>query len=532
MESNNSRWLQHLINAVPQAGFGKKLSMYTIALEGWRRGLKLKFFTIDDPENKLRIRYSLSYKGKEHRFESSKGDKTTDLAYEICDNKFLTKEYLQKAGVPVAEGKRFTSEESDEKIIQFANSLGFPLVLKPINANGGKGVFSNINSMDSFKEALYHVREILGYQDIIVETYIPGNEYRVVVVNGKVVGALNRIPANVIGNGKDNIRDLIKNKNRERKKNPHLKSRVIKVDTTVIELLKSYGYSLTTVPKDGEVVPLRLTSNLSTGGDSVDLTDVLPDNLKKIAIDATEAIPGLTVSGMDMIVDSVSKKGVIIEANTRPGLGGHLFPADGIARDIPKEIIDFYFPETKNVEKSCLFFDFNSILDPLQKRTAKVVEVTDLPKGELYGKKFIVTGKVQNVGYLAWIKRQALSRRMHGFAENLSNGDVVIVVAGMNQQEIDDFKEVCLQGNDKSEVTGVNEQHWDYPVKIGFEINRELTRNEIQELEEEKKQVEKERDFYKKRYGQIKSSRMWRTLSPLRHVLDFFKHTIRTLKRT
>ncbi|MBP1971476.1 D-alanine-D-alanine ligase-like ATP-grasp enzyme/acylphosphatase [Virgibacillus natechei] len=528
MEGTEVKWLPHLKNAVPVTGYGKKLSMYTIALEGWRRGLKLKFYTIDNPENKLKIRYSLSSEDKEHRFESSKGDKITDLAYEICDDKYLTKEYLSKAGVPIPKGKSFSEDVEDKEIIDYANELGFPLVLKPINANGGKGVFSNIHSLDAFKDALNYVRYELDYLEVMVETYVAGNEYRVVVVDNKVVGALNRVPANVIGNGVDTIRELVRNKNNERKANPHLKSRNIKIDKTVIDLLHSNNYTLKSVPKEGEVVPLRLTSNLSTGGDSVDLTDVLSPELKQIAIDGTNAIPGLTVSGMDMIVNSENDSGVIIEANTKPGLGGHLFPVQGKPRDLPKEIVDYYFPETKDIDRSDLYFDFNSILEPLENRTATTVEVSSLPVGKVYAKKYIISGKVQNVGYKVWIKRQALLSRMHGFAEDLGNGDISVVVASTDEKEVSEFKSICLEGNKKSQVTEVVEQDWHSPIKIGFEINRSLTIEEVKQIEKEKEEIEKERDFFRKRYSQIKGSRLWRYTSPLRNVLDIVKRFIRS----
>ncbi|QKY70429.1 acylphosphatase [Lentibacillus sp. CBA3610] len=531
MEINDVNWLPHLENAVPVTGFGKKLSMYTIALEGWRRGLKLKFYTIDNPENKLKVRYSLSNGDREHRFESSKGDKTTELAYEICDNKYLTKEYLSKANVPTPDGKRFTEETEDEEIINYANTLGFPLVLKPTNANGGKGVFSDIHSIESFKDALSYVRYELEYMEVIVEAYVAGNEYRVVVVDNKVVGALNRVPAHVAGNGKDTIRQLIRNKNRMRRSNPHLKSRNIKIDKPVIELLTANGYTLDSVPREGEEISLRLTSNLSTGGDSVDLTDVLSPELREVAIDGTKAIPGLTVSGMDMIVDDENNSGVIIEANTRPGLGGHLFPVQGEPRDIPKDIIDFYFPETKDIKRSSLYFDFNSILEPLQNRTAEAVEVTPLPEGEIYAKNYIVSGKIRNVGYKVWIKRQALLRRMHGFTEELEDGNISVVVAGTNEEEINEFKNVCLEGNPKAEVSGVIEKPWDKPVKIGFEINKKLSSEEISQIELDNEQMGKELYFYKKRYGQIKSSRFWRSTAPFRFVIDKGKNFIRSLRK-
>lgn len=523
MIDRQANWLPHLKNAVPITGFGKKLSMYTIALEGWRRGLKLKFFRIDDPENKLRIRYTLASEDREHYFESSKGDKTTDLAHEICNDKHLTKEYLRKAGVPIAEGKKFSADADDEEIVEYAESLGFPLVIKPVSANGGKGVVSNISNKERFKSALNYVRNELDYKEVIVEKFVSGDEYRFVVVDGKVVGVLNRVPAHIVGDGVHTIRQLIRQKNNERKQNPHLKSRMIKIDKQVKKLLESNGYTLKSVPLDGEIIPLRLTSNLSTGGDSVELTDEVSPELKQIAIDGTKAIPGLTVSGMDIIVDHEKNTGVVIEANTRPGLGGHLFPVEGTPRDIPKQIVDFYFPETKDCERSNLYFDFNSILEPLTNRTAKVVEVTPIKPGKMYAKKYIISGKVQKTGYKVWIKRQALLRNMHGFAKDLENGDVVVVVSSLDENEVNNFINVCKEGNGKQKITNISEEPWELPLQVGFHISEHFTTEEYRELEKEKDEIEKERDYYKKEYIKIKNSRMWRYTSPVRTVLDILK---------
>ncbi|WP_096190298.1 acylphosphatase [Evansella halocellulosilytica] len=530
-------WLKHLEGAVPTTGYGKKLSHYTISLEGWRRGLSLKFYTVTDEENLLKYRYSLSNNGKVHHFESSRGDKISDEAYEICDNKHLTKEYLSMAGVPVPEGKRFSSYESDHEVISFADQLGYPLVLKPTNANGGKGVFSNIQSLQEFEEALHYVRHELAYDEVIVEEFVSGDELRLIVIGDRVVGALNRIPANVVGDGKNSIKKLIKKKNALRKKNPHLKSRPIKVDDELKKVLRASGFSMDSVPRDGERVYLRLTSNLSTGGDSVDVTDQLSEDLKQIAINATKAIPGLGVSGIDMIVNDERTTGVIIEANTRPGLGGHLFPMHGAPRDIAKEIVDYYFPETINNKKSNIYFDFNDIIDPLKSRTVKELEISPPPSGELVSKKYIVSGKVQKVGYRKWIKRQALAYKLHGYVENLDNGDVLVVASGTNDA-VNEFKFICSEGPEKAIVENVTECEYEKPIKIGFHILKPQSEQhnsfekisslstqsqKINELEKDKIRLEEEKVRLDKEYTKLMNSRMWKFTYPIRIVLDNLK---------
>lgn len=526
MEGSEQKWLPHLEEAVPTAGYGKKLSAYTIALEGWRRGLTLKFYTITGEENNLKYRYSLTYEGREHKFESSKGDKITDEAFDICDNKHLTKEYLSRAGVPVPQGKRFEEGITDEEIINYAESLGFPLVLKPINANGGKGVFANIRNIEHFKEALKFVRYELNYHDVIVEEFVDGEEFRIIVLEDRIIGALNRIPANVVGDGVNNIRKLIQLKNKERRQNPHLRSRQIKIDKEVQKVIQAAGYNLKSVPPKGERVFVRLTSNLSTGGDSVDVTDLLSPRIREIAINANKAIPGLGMCGLDMIVNSDRSSGVVIEVNTRPGYGGHLFPMIGIPRDLPKEIIDYYFPETIKGVKTNAYFDFDTILDPLKSRSVKELEISPAPLGKLFSKKYVVTGKVQKMGYARWVKKMALQRNLHGYLENLDNGDISMVIAGTDKTEVENFINICKQGSEKSLVNKVVESDWDKPVKIGFEIMNGKP-DEIQELEKEKERIEQEKQRLDKKYNRLLNSRIWRYSYPIRFVLDGVKRVVK-----
>src|SRR5699024_4356721 len=124
------KWLPHLEDAVPPAGQGKRISTYTVSLEGWRRGLKLNFYSIFEDGNKLKVRYSLNNGDKTHHFQLSMGDKVSQKAFDICDDKELTKQYLRKHNVPVPEGEMFGKEASEEEIVQYGLSIGFPIVVK------------------------------------------------------------------------------------------------------------------------------------------------------------------------------------------------------------------------------------------------------------------------------------------------------------------------------------------------------------------------------------------------------------------
>src|SRR5699024_7700379 len=225
-----------------------------------------------------------------------------------------------------------TKKSTMEEIGDYADTLGYPLVLKPTDGNAGKGVFANVQNRANLLDLVSYVHNNLGFDHIIVEKFITGNEYRIVVIEDRVLGAMIRRPASVLGDGKHTISQLIKKKNNTRKLNPHLPSRLIRVDREVIDLLNRSGYTLKSVPAKDTRVFLRTKSNLSAGGDSIDTTEDLTPELKQIAINAGKAIPGLAHYGVDMIVDLERNTGTILEVNTRPGLGGHMFPVIGKPR--------------------------------------------------------------------------------------------------------------------------------------------------------------------------------------------------------
>ena len=194
------------------------MSMFLIALEAWRRGVTVNFFTIDNPDNKLLIRYSLSYQGREHRFESSRGDLLTDEAFQIAEDKHETKRYLKKSDVNVPEGHKINANQiSEEELLQIAKDLGFPLVLKPTNENAGNGVFSNIITDKDLTEIYQYLTHSLGYKELVIEKHIEGTEHRILVVDGKAVGVIKRVPANIIGDGNNSIKQLIQSKNKNKK---------------------------------------------------------------------------------------------------------------------------------------------------------------------------------------------------------------------------------------------------------------------------------------------------------------------------
>ena len=287
----------------------KTSPFYLISLEAWRRGLSVTFsgdiknFTVSSPRNSRIFSKSMV-------LDPEMGFQT----HEICENKDEAKKYLAKADIPVPRGRRFSPEISDEEIIRYAGETGYPLVLKPTNGYMGKGVFSNVPDETSLRELLVHVRRELEFPDVMIEERIMGDDFRIFVLGDDVVAALQRVPANVTGNGRDSVRKLIRDKNAERRKNPHLVSKQIKMDREVLSNIKKAGYRINSVLKKGVTLNLRVRCNIVLGGDSVDVTDKLPSHVKDTAIRAVKAIPGLNHAGVDVLYDAgqPDSKGFII----------------------------------------------------------------------------------------------------------------------------------------------------------------------------------------------------------------------------
>lgn len=532
MSKPATTWLTHLKKSIPSEAYGYPISMYSIALEGWRRGLQLKF--INNNRANSVIRYSLKYQDKEHYFMGSMGDLVSKEAIRICRDKNSTKKYLAEANVPIPEGKFFGKETSDNDIINYAlQHLGFPLVVKPHDGMGGRGVIANITDKEELQAALKYIRDDLKYVDVIMEKFVEGIDYRIYVVDQQVIGAIKRIPANVIGDGSSTIRRLITLKNRSRNRNPALSGRRIRQNRELLEMLRSQNYNLSSVPKKGEQVLLSSKNNISAGGDPVDVTDQLTDEIKKIATTASIAIPDLPQCGVDVIVDKEQNTGVVLEINSIPSIRTHLFPMKGIARDIPKAIVDYYFPETKsNNTEPYYYFDIQHVFDTFQNRLANEIIIPSIPSGDLASTRFVVSGRIIGVNYEEWINQHARNLKLNGHLRFLRNGNISVVVSGKTNA-INQFRKVIKYSAPKGVIVErVIERSRKSPVKIGFQIitkepknitslskitksKRKLTKKKNKS---NKKSIEQERNFYKEKYIEVKESTSWKITKPLRRI--------------
>ena len=493
---DSNELLPHLDNTVPKGGYGVQQSKYNIALEAWRRGIKVKFV-----KKKTIIEYELSYGQNTHRFITAYGDLTTREAVNIAKDKALTKEYLSKAGLPVAEGSRFKDNETDKEILKFCNKLGYPLVLKPTDGIKGQGVVTNIQNDVELTAALQFVRDKLGHKDVLVERYVKGEELRVYYLENNILGAYIKRPASVVGDGICTIQELINQKNNKKKRDPYLSSRLIKVDLEVVNTLKKNNYTLDTVPPKDQQVYLQGKCNLSAGGDSVEVTEQLPTYIKEVASKVSQAIPGLVHGGIDIIANYETEQCIILEINHNAAFSGLLFPTIGKARDIPKYIIDYYFPETKGIERSNFYFDLTSLFLPLKAQSINEIEVAPIPLGKTYAKKLFVKGEFGNPKFKQWFKNKAINQGIHGCIEKIDNQSIIIYIASNTEKSLESFMDECYY-NKFAIIKTVKAEKWDKPIRIGFEIIKEkkteLEKKPKKDLKPLKKEIKEKQNSNKK----------------------------------
>lgn len=321
-----------------------KLSLSTTLLveEAKRRGIKV---TIEHYPMIIRLEYKDHVDYLFHQFISSQGY----VSSYVCLNKDVAKKYFILKNLPVAVGGKFKLSKKNE-IIDFCNSTGWPVVLKPCDGTHGKDVYLSLGDEQKLLDKIKILE--MDATHALVEKMHFGQEYRILATRDKVVGIINRVPANVVGDGNKTIQQLIDQKNSDPRRINKQALVLIEIDDSVLEYLNKQGKTLETVPAPGETVFLRENSNLSTGGDSIDCTDIAHDSVKEIAMQAIEAVPGLLYGGVDFLTEDITKDQkdldhIIIEINSRPMISMHHFPLVGKSRDVAAEIFNLAFPETK-----------------------------------------------------------------------------------------------------------------------------------------------------------------------------------------
>jgi cyanophycin synthetase len=279
------------------------------------------------------------------RIQATVTDRTSSIAVDIAQNKDETKRVLGNIGLPVPRGDLVYNVED---AIDAAESIGFPVILKPLDASHGRGISARLDDFAAL-EAAWPEASRYGRQ-VVVEQFASGRDHRVLVVNGKVVACAERVPARVVGDGRSSIRALIEAANRDPRRGVgHAKILThLPLDGQTEAYLALDGRTVDTVPAEHEVVFLRPTANLSTGGTAIDRTDEMhPDN--STACEMAAAAVGLDIAGIDVMTDDISvpfreNGAVIIEVNAGPGIRMHTHPTEGKSRPVGAAIVDMLYP--------------------------------------------------------------------------------------------------------------------------------------------------------------------------------------------
>ena len=290
----------------------------------------------------------LGYGINQMRFQATITCKTSSIAVDIACNKEQTKKMLDAASIPVANGGICVDEDDLDDVIQ---KIGFPIVIKPLDGNHGKGASINVKTREDAVDGLAYAKKYS--HRVIVEKFITGHDFRVLIIDNKLVAAAKREPAHVKGDGKQTIQHLIDETNKDPRRGYGHENVLtqIDVDRDTTDLLEKLNYTLETVPKKGEVVYLKSTANLSTGGTSIDVTDMMhPENI--FLCERISRVIGLDICGVDIMAENLTQPlkengGCILEVNAAPGFRMHLAPSEGLPRNVAAPVIDMLYPPGK-----------------------------------------------------------------------------------------------------------------------------------------------------------------------------------------
>ncbi|WP_353233967.1 cyanophycin synthetase [Diaphorobacter ruginosibacter] len=286
----------------------------------------------------------LGWGSRARRIQAAELDQTSAVAESIAQDKDLTKRLLHAAGVPVPMGRPVQDLEDAWAVAQ---EVGMPVVVKPQDGNQGKGVVVNITTREGL-EAAYKVAQEFS-DEVMVERFLPGHDFRLLVVGGQLVAAARREPPQVLGDGQHTIRELVEIVNRDPRRGSGHGTALTKIrlDDIAIARISTEGLTPESVPEQGQRVVLRNNANLSTGGSATDVTDDVHPEIAARAIEAAQTI-GLHICGVDVVCETMLKpleeqNGGIVEVNAAPGLRMHLAPSFGKPRNVGAPMVDELF---------------------------------------------------------------------------------------------------------------------------------------------------------------------------------------------
>ncbi|MGK7653906.1 cyanophycin synthetase [Roseovarius sp. B08] len=287
---------------------------------------------------------------KQRKFQATVTDASGIIGHSIADDKEWTKQVLADAGVAVPKGY---IGYSWEEVRDAAEWIGWPVVTKPLSGNHGRGVTTDITNEEELKSgyeaALARCRD--DYNAVIVESYIKGEDHRILVIDGKLVAAARRRPAHVEGDGTSTIQQLIDEENKDPRRGVGHENLLtqIHVDEQTLRLLEQAELTLDSVPEKGEIIYLKSTANISTGGTATDLTDEVHPEIK-FSMERIGRLVGLDIIGIDMLAETLTKpldqqSAGVVEVNAGPGFRMHMAPTHGKPRAVGEAVVNMLFPD-------------------------------------------------------------------------------------------------------------------------------------------------------------------------------------------
>ena len=331
--------LETVIKIAERLAYGP--STGAIVQEGKRRGIPV--LRLDAQRSLVQLGH-----GKfQRRIWATVTSDTANISVEVAKNKELTNRLLHEVGIPVPRGQMVSSVDD---AIRAARRIRYPVVLKPGDGNHGRGVCINLTSDDEVTEFFPVAMRESRSGEVIVESYITGKDYRILVVDNQVVAVAERVPAHVVGDGAHTVRELIEITNSDPRRGVgHEKILTrISIDEQTVEVLERAGIGFDDVPDESLFVQLKLTGNMSTGGTSIDRTDDIHADNVEIARQAAMVV-GLDIAGIDFIAVDIAQSvrqtgGAIVEVNAGPGFRMHTHPTEGHPRHVGRAVVEMLFP--------------------------------------------------------------------------------------------------------------------------------------------------------------------------------------------
>lgn len=459
-----NRWPSHFQPEVVKEGFGYRLSSYVLALEAWRRGLTVTL--LSPTGGKYRVS---DQQGREIVFFGSRPGLKKNA---VIKDKYRTNQALTRAEIPTPTCVEVDPSSAGESEVEaIASKIGYPVVLKPRDGSRGRGVYPNITNGEVLRKRYRTLAQELAGAPLVIENHIPGQDYRVLIYEDRYVAACRREPASVTGDGASTVRELVANKNRDRRQNPFLSSGLIKRDREASDHLEQSGLTWDSVPAAGRRVGLRSAANASAGGDVVDVTDELPLEIQRTAIRAAQAIPGLRCAGVDVLLDAATGRYAILELNGLPQIGVNMYPSEGRGVDVPKKVLDLYFPDSPRTEDrsyETLALDRGPALDVLRSRHAAAVTLPPIPKHGYRSRYLfeleegVLTTNTQRERLLRSARRHELA----GFLRlSVEHPEVMVAGSELGIQQFIKVLEALLG------VPTRNKRRWEGPVFAGLTID-------------------------------------------------------------